>query len=247
MATVHTLNPSPGASGNLDELKREFVTACQILVNEGCSEAAFNVSVRLPGGLMLATPVTSPTLVTVDNLEVYPVAEATKDFKIHPAIYQERADVGAIVHVHPPYAVAFSTIGEEFRAIHHYGAPFQSRCPIWDIPGQTGSMERAREMARTLGPAGRVLLQRGHGTTAVGKDLREATLLTLYLEEACRIHWMARQMGTPKYFDQAQSDKIEGQILKPRSQEKAWKHYADKLHFNQRATTPGREKFVPWG
>jgi ribulose-5-phosphate 4-epimerase/fuculose-1-phosphate aldolase len=245
MASVHAISPTPTSGQALDELKRDMVTACRILVNEGCSEAAFNVSCRLPDGKMLATPVTSPTLVTVDNLQIYPVSEATKDFKIHPAIYQERPDVGAIVHVHPMYAVAFSTLGEPFRPVHHYGAPFHGRLTTWDSPGQTGTMERAREIARALG-TGRVILQQGHGSTAVGKDLREALLLTIYLEEACKMLYIARQMGTPRYLSQELSDKIEGQILKPRSQEKAWKHYADKLHFNQRPTDPGKESFVPW-
>lgn len=241
MATVHALSSSTA----LNQTKRELVTACRILVNEGCSEAAFNVSVRLPDGKMLATPVTSPTLVTVENLEIYPVAEATKDFKIHPAIYQERPDVGAIVHVHPMYTVAFSTLGETFVPVHHYGAPFHSRLKVWDQPGQTGTMERARETARHMGQ-GRAILQQGHGATTVGKDIREALLLMVYLEEACKMLYIARQMGKPRYFNQELSDKIEAQILKPRSQEKAWKHYADKLYFNQRSSGPGKEAFVPW-
>jgi hypothetical protein len=45
-----------------------------------------------------------------------------------------------------------------------------------------------------------------------------------------QIFSIARQMGgTPQYLTAAQSEKICGQILKQRSQEKAWAHYVDKL------------------
>ena len=55
-------------------------------------------------------------------------------------------------------------------------------------------------------------------------------LLTIYMEEACRIFAIARQMGgQPQYLTPQQSEKISGQILKQRSQDKAWAHYVDKL------------------
>jgi hypothetical protein len=44
--------PATEIGGERDEreLREDFVTACRILANEGVTEAAFNVSVRLPGG-----------------------------------------------------------------------------------------------------------------------------------------------------------------------------------------------------
>lgn len=227
--TLHVAKITGTSANNLEALKQEFVTACRILVNEGVSEAAFNVSVRLDGNRMLTMPVTSPTLVTVENLLIAPIARDAPHWKAHPAIYLERADVNAIVHVHPPYAIAFSTLGEAFYPIHHYGTPFHGKIGRDDHPGQTESAERAREMARQLGPH-RLLLQRAHGTIAVGKDLKEAVLLTLYMEEACKIFAIARQMGgQPQHLTPEQSEKISRQILKQRSQDKAWAHYVDKL------------------
>ena len=65
------------------------------------------------------------------------------------------------------------------------------------------------------------MLQQGHGSITVGQDLREAMLLTLYLEEACRIYSIARNMGTPRPLTVEQSETITRQIMKPRSQAKA--------------------------
>lgn len=212
-----------------EELKEALVTACHILVNEGVAEAAFNVSCRLPGGRVMAHPILSPTRVTVENIEIHQPGTVLKDYKAHPAIYAARPDVGAIVHTHPPYAIAFGTLGEEFRPIHHYGTPFHGKIATYDSPGQTKSDDRAGDIARALGP-GCALLQQGHGTIVVGKDLKEALLLTLYLEESFKILAITRQMGgKPKEFSLHESEMISQQILKQRSQDKAWLHYADKL------------------
>jgi ribulose-5-phosphate 4-epimerase/fuculose-1-phosphate aldolase len=224
--------PAPEIGGEPGErqLREDFVTACRILANEGVTEAAFNVSVRLPGGRMMAHPITSPTLVTVDNIVFYEPGAKLKDYKAHPAIYEARPDVGAIVHTHPPYTIAFGTLGEEFKPIHHYGTPFHGKISTYDSPGQTKSDDRAGDIARALG-GGCALLQQGHGAITVGKDLKEAVLMTLYLEESFKILAITRQMGgRPKEFSLQESEMISQQILKQRSQDKAWLHYADKLH-----------------
>ena len=223
--------PAPAIGSELNErqLREDFVTACHILAHEGVAEAAFNVSVRLPGGRMMAHPITSPTLVTVDNVVIYEPGAKLKDYKAHPAIYDARPDVGAIVHTHPPYTIAFGTLGEAFKPIHHYGTPFHGKVATYDSPGQTKSDDRAGDIARALG-TGCALLQQGHGAITAGKDLKEAVLLTLYLEESFKILAITRQMGgRPKEFSLQESEMISQQILKQRSQDKAWLHYADKL------------------
>jgi ribulose-5-phosphate 4-epimerase/fuculose-1-phosphate aldolase len=221
-----------GSGQDEQKLREDFVTACHILVNENVAEAAFNVSCRMAGGRMMAHPILSPTRVTVDNIEIHQPGAVLKDYKAHPAIYAARADVGAIIHTHPPYAIAFGTLGEEFQPVHHYGAPFHGKIATYGSPGQTKSDNRADDIAKALGP-GCALLQQGHGTIVVGKDLKEALLLTLYLEEACKILAITRQMGgKPRTLSLQQSEEISQQILKQRSQDKAWLHYADKARIN---------------
>lgn len=221
-----------GSGQDERQLREDFVTACHVLVAENVAEAAFNVSARLPGGRMMAHPILSPTRVTVDNIVIHEPGAVLKDYKAHPAIYAARPDVGAIIHTHPPYAVAFGTLGEEFKPIHHYGTPFHGKVSVYDSPGQTKSEDRAGDIASSLG-TGCALLQQGHGTIVVGKDLKEALLLTLYLEEACKILAITRQMGgKPKEFSLQESEMISQQILKQRSQDKAWLHYADKARIN---------------
>jgi ribulose-5-phosphate 4-epimerase/fuculose-1-phosphate aldolase len=212
---------------DIAQMKRDFVAACRILVSEGVSEAAFNVSCRIDAESWMTMPVTSPTLVTEENIVTGLIKDGSANWKAHPAVYRERPDVGGVVHVHAPHVVAFSTIDEEFRPVHHYGAPFHGLIATYESPGQTKSEDRAAEMARQLGP-NRAIMQRGHGVITVGKDLKEAVLLMLFLEEAVKTTFLARQMGTPKYLTPEQSKKITPQILKQRSQDKAWDHYVSK-------------------
>lgn len=225
---AHVITAPPPSTENFELLKQDFVTACRILHHEGLTEAAFNISVRISGHRMMVIPVTSPNMVTEDNVEIYSLDETVSDWKAHPAIYEARPDANAIVHVHPPYAIAFSTVNQEFVPIHHYGAPFHGKLTMYRSPGQTGTVDRAKDLAKQLGD-NRVILMQGHGSTMVGKDLREAVLLTIYLEESLKLLTIAKQMGTPEPLTLEQSQKIVPQILKPRSQLKAWTHYAAKV------------------
>lgn len=227
---THDLTQEP-ISAEPSSLQRELVAACRILVSEGVSGAAFNVSCRLDGDRWMTIPVTSPTLVTEDNVVVSELQGGFDGWKAHPAIYRQRADVGGIVHVHPLHVVAFSTLDEDFVPVHHYGAPFHGMLATYTSTGQTKNEDRAAEMARQLGQ-NRALLQRGHGVITVGKDLREAVLLALYLEEALRVKLLAGQMGTPRRLSREESEVITPQILKQRSQDKMWDHCLSQAKIN---------------
>lgn len=78
-----------------------------------------NVSVKLDDGTFLATPtgisksfITPEKLVRIDaNGEVLEGQEGAKpssEIKMHLRCYQEREDVRAVVHAHPPTATGFA-------------------------------------------------------------------------------------------------------------------------------------------
>lgn len=214
---------------NWEALKETFVTTCRILAMEGLADAAFNISCRFGRNQMMINPVTSPTLVTKENIRLHTLDEQPDMGQLHPSIYKARPDANAIVHVHPPYAIAFSTLGVSYIPIHHYGSLFHGdRLAIHRSPGQVKTKERGDDIARALGSR-RAILQQGHGATTVGKDLKEALLTAIYLEEAMKVLFIAKQMGTPQPLSEEQSELISGQIFKQRSQDKAWNHYVDKL------------------
>jgi len=214
---------------NLDQLKEKFVTACRILANEGLIEAAYSLSCRFNQDQMMINDRISPLLLNRENIVIVPIdAPGDTIGKHHPAIYKARTDVNAIVHAHPPYAIAIGTVKEEFVPVHHYGAIFHGTIKVFKSQGMVQTRDRAQTIADLLG-SGRAILQRGHGTVVVGKDLKEAVLGTIYLEEAAKINFLAEELGEPHYFTTELSEKISVQVFKERSLNKAWEHYAAKL------------------
>jgi len=213
---------------SIEQARRKYVTACRILANEGLADAAFSVSCRIGSDRLLINPVTSPTLVTPENILLISIDEQPVMGKVHPEIYKVRKDVNAIVHAHPPHAIAFSTLEEEFVPVHHYGSIFHEQISVYKSQGQVKTKERGNEIAQLVGN-GRAILQRGHGTLVMGKNIEEAVLGTIYLEEACKINFLAHKMGAPHYLSKEQSRHIAGQVFKERSILKAWDHYVSKL------------------
>ena len=109
--------------------------------------------------------------------------DASSEYRVHRAVYRSSSHV-AIIHAHPPYAVAVALIFNEVVPKDSEGEMF---CPIIPVvKGEPGTDELAERVLQglTLGP---VVIARGHGTFAVGKTLDEAFVLTSLAEHSCRI------------------------------------------------------------
>ena len=153
-----------------------------------------NLSVRLPGGRLLVTPSgvrkdelepDDLLIVGLDEASGSPVdrragRRPTSDLAIHRAIHQARNDVSAVVHAHPPAALALTLGGERADpAALPETALLLPRLPF--VPfGAPGSDDLARRIAAALseapppGPTA-ALLER-HGAVAVGSGDPEAAL-----------------------------------------------------------------------
>ena len=153
-----------------------------------------NLSVRLPGGRLLVTPSgvrkdelepDDLLIVGLDEASGSPVdrragRRPTSDLAIHRAIHRARDDVSAVVHAHPPAALALTLGGERADpAALPETALLLPRLPF--VPfGAPGSDDLARRIAAALseapppGPTA-ALLER-HGAVAVGSGDPEAAL-----------------------------------------------------------------------
>ena len=213
---------------NIEQLKEQFVQACRILVNEKLATAFFSLSCRFNTDRYLINSGRSPALMKKEDIVTASLQDPSASGKAHPAIYRAREDVNAIVHAHPPYAIALSTVKEEFAPIHHYGTIFHGKIQVCRNYGQVKTEERALAIVDLLGK-GRAILQKGHGTLVVGKDLVEAVLATIYLEETARIHYLARGMGTPHTIPINISQKVGAEVFKEKSNQRAWEYYLSRL------------------
>lgn len=169
-----------------------------------------NISVRLADGVLLVTPsgrrkdelsaadlprvpLEGPGEPTTEGARAETASAAPRpssDIAIHRAIYRARPDVNAIVHAHPPAAMALTLAGlKPDPGLLPETALLLPRLPL--VPYATpGSAELAAAVAAALGPAGpdgavAVLLER-HGAIAVGATLDGAVDRFELVDVLCR-------------------------------------------------------------
>ncbi len=105
---------------------------------------------------------------------------ASSETPMHMAVYAG-TDAQAIVHVHPPMVLAFSLTHDNFIPVS-----FEEKYTIGEIPilAQDTPTVSEPEMVVEALKYRPVVILKGHGTVAIGKNFQEAFLLTDLLEEA---------------------------------------------------------------
>lgn len=153
------------------------------------------------------------------------------EYPIHTEILAARPDVGGVVHIHPPHAVALAAAGVELRPVSHQATLFTPP----SVPRFTATTDLIRSpelgaaVAESLGDRNAVFLV-NHGIVAVGPDLQTATITALLLEEACE--QQLRTMGyggIAAWTDDAESLEKRGRIYSPKALDRVWDYLVRKL------------------
>ncbi len=110
---------------------------------------------------------------------------ASIELAVHRAIYRETPAL-AIVHAHPPHAVALSLTETEIVPIDTEGLSIVERVPVlgWHMKVKAGGL--ADIIAQAL-KQHRIIMVHGHGSFAIGQLLEEAHNCTATLEESCQV------------------------------------------------------------
>ena len=174
---------------------RGFIVAC-----EG------NLSVRLAGGRILATPtcmnkgMLSPEDLVVTDLDGRQVSgkrKVSSELAMHLLIYRLRDDVNAVCHAHPPAATGFAVAG---RALDQALLPEVivglSQIPLvrYATPG-TPELSAAVE---PYVPNYDALLLANHGAVTCGPDILAAFHHMETVEQFAKIVLAAEAAGEPK-------------------------------------------------
>jgi L-fuculose-phosphate aldolase len=117
---------------------------------------------------------------------------ASTELEVHRCIYKNTPAL-AVVHAHPPYAVALSFTEKEIDPPDIEGRALLSRVPVLCTAMEGKAAELADEIARLLGEH-RVVLVRGHGTFAASQLLEEAYYYTVVLEHSCRLLYLLKAL-----------------------------------------------------
>lgn len=114
---------------------------------------------------------------------------------MHLACYDAREDVHAVIHCHPPWAVAWAATGEDLAAFSpEMASHFGERVPVLPY-APPGSDELAASVGRAVADGAEGLLLAQHGTVVVAGSLLEAFDRACVLEAACRTAAVARLLG----------------------------------------------------
>lgn len=190
-----------------DETARQVALSSRVLAAAGHGDLIWgHASVRDPDdrgvwikasgwGLDEVTPA-RVHLVDADGERVSGEGKPHSECAIHTEIMAARGDVGAVVHTHPPHAVALAAAGQELRPVSH-------AANLFTPPGvprytQTADLILTRELgasvADALGDANALFLV-NHGIVTVGRDVREATVVAVILERACQQQILTASAG----------------------------------------------------
>lgn len=113
---------------------------------------------------------------------------------LHARIYELYPQVGAIVHVHSPYASAFAVAGKVIPPVLEETAQLLGGEVRVAAYAKCGSSDLARNAADALQDRQAVLLA-NHGLVGVGKDGQEALNACLVAEKSAMVSVLAGQIG----------------------------------------------------
>jgi L-fuculose-phosphate aldolase len=211
-----------------DSLKRKLAIAGKVLAANGQGDfTRGHISVRVPGSksLFLMKPhsvgldeITPGNILTIglDGNVVAGRARRHSEVFIHSEIYRARADVGCVIHAHPPHCVALSGSGRPLKALSQPGALFHKSLELYDDTMQLIRSPRlGAGVARALGRRRAVLLK-NHGVAVTGATIEEAVVGAIMLENAAMIQIMAEAAGTTaREFPAADIATLKSQIGRP--------------------------------
>jgi L-fuculose-phosphate aldolase len=198
------------------ERRAQLVRAAELLFTSGVMQASGhgNMSARLDGERMLLTRRggTIPGLTADDLVEVTfdgqalggaldPDAREVVGW--HSGVYRERADVGAVIHTHPPhvtgFALAHAPLPCAYEALLRLGVTDAIPVAGW---APRGSPEHVANIVARLRehPAVPAVLLGNHGLLAFAADPVATARLVVILEEAAQMTLAARRLGGEQPF-----------------------------------------------
>lgn len=175
-----------------------------------------NLSVKLPSGDVLCTKagchkglLTDDDLLVVDRSgrKLRGSGRPTSEILMHLACYDERPDVGAVVHAHPPISVAFTIADVSMaRCVLPEVVLTLGTIPTVDYQ-TTGTEELASAIRPWIREHDAILMDR-HGAVCVGKDLLTAFCNLETMEHTALITKTARDLGHVKELPADEASKL---------------------------------------
>jgi len=138
------------------------------------------------------------------------------ELPIHLEVYKERADVNSVAHFHTHNATSFSMSEHNLEPTYFMASIFGDEIPIHPDARLISSIERGREMTKTLGHS-RALLLRAHGIVVTGPDIEEMTAGVYFMEDNAKRTAIAASMGEYEVLGKEERAEIAEELLRSRT------------------------------
>ncbi|WP_027503753.1 L-ribulose-5-phosphate 4-epimerase [Rhodococcus sp. UNC23MFCrub1.1] len=197
------------ARGTVEAVRAEVCALHAELVRYGLVVwTAGNVSARVPGHDLF---VIKPSGVSYDDLTPESMVlcdlhgtvvegdhAPSSDTAAQAYVYRHLDHVGAVVHTHSPYAVAWAARGEPIPVVTTMCADeFGGDIPVGPFAA-IGDDSIGRGIVDTLrGSRSPAVLMQNHGVFAVGPTARSAVKAAVMCEDVARSVHLAHQLGRP--------------------------------------------------
>lgn len=205
MSKVSALHLQHHGEGSLAVLRRQLLDIARELHDRGwVANHDGNVTVRLPGDRLLATPTALSKRVLQDSdLIVLDASDRVvqggrkpfSELKLHRAIFAARSDVMAVVHCHSPSATGLAVAGlaVEPRMLGEAVVSLGAEVPLLPY-GFANGPEQVAALAKAARDFDALTLE-NHGVLAWGVDLEQAFLRAELVEHLATIQLRALQAG----------------------------------------------------
>ncbi len=198
--------------------KNELVRFARLLHQHGYTAALDgNLSVRLSDGRLLATRsgchkglMTSDDVLLLDESgkKLQGDGEPTSEIAMHLACYAARDAVRAVIHAHPPHAIAATLVGVSLQA------PIlpEAVIALGAVPTlpyeRTGTTDLADSVEGAIWGHPAVMLER-HGSVTVGTSLLDAFCNLESLEHTAKILLLAHGVRQPDELPAAEVEALQ--------------------------------------
>jgi 3,4-dihydroxyphthalate decarboxylase len=156
-----------------------------------------------------------------------------QELPIHGELFKTRPEIGAVVHAHPPGILMCGLTRQEFKPIFAAYDPSAMKVALDGVPVYpraitVTSAELAKGLLEVM-EGHEVCLMYGHGITAVGRTVEEATTRAIKLESLARITWHTTEQGQVSSVSQQDLDYYAERPGAHRGSIAVWRYYLQLL------------------
>jgi L-fuculose-phosphate aldolase len=203
-----------------ESLRAELVDAARAMNGLGINRGkSGNASVRSGSGFLVTPSALAYDRMTADDIVAMTLegvaVDATRppssEWRFHRDLYRARADIGAVVHTHAPFATTLACLDRPIPAFHYMVARAGGN-DIRCAPYATFGTQALSDHVVAAMTGRHACLMSHHGMIAVGATLERALGLAVEVEQLAEMYWRALQVGPPTLLDDEEMARVARQF-----------------------------------